>query len=271
MTNEAQSENLDTSVTDVDAGSEVAQEQADNGLLAGKFKGVDDLVKGYKHLESKLGERPQGLMVPGEDASDEDKAAYAAELRKLTGVPESVEAYGIKAPDGYNEDQFNGFLAFAHENGMTAAQVTKFMELSNQERAAAAAAKQDEEAGWVDDAKMTWGDKFKANENLVTRFVKSISPDGELEEMLGKSMYHPVIRTALLEAAKFIPEPSLKGGDGTGMRGADLPSKSAVKARFRDPRYADPMQRDEDFVRETDALWETLHDGETYRGGPMAA
>ena len=181
MTDEAQAgQAVDTSVTD--AGAEnvqdpvVTQEEPTNDLLAGKYKSVEDLVTGYKHLETKLGERPQGLIAPGDDASEEDKAAYVAKLREINGVPESVEAYGIKAPEGYDEARFNGFLEFAHENGMTPDQVNKFMELSEQERAAQAEAKQDEEAGWVDDAKMTWGDKFKANESLVNRFVNSISP-----------------------------------------------------------------------------------------------
>lgn len=274
MSDEAQApEVLDTSVTDTgtaDVQEPVAtQEEPTNGLLAGKYKSVEELASAYKNLETKLGERPQ-LKVPGEDATEEERQAYTAELRKLNGVPESVDKYGVKAPDGFDEGQFNGFLNFAHENGMTPTQVEAFLALSKDERAAQSARKQDEEQGWQDEAKMEWGDKFKANESLVNRFVASISPDGKLDEMLGKSLYHPVIRTALLEAAKFIPEPSLKGGEGASMRGADMPSKSTVKERFRDPRYADPAKRDPDFVRETDELWETLHEGEVYRGGPLS-
>jgi len=274
MSDEAQAQEvLDTSVTDTGAADVqepvATQEETTNDLLAGKYKSVEELATAYKNLETKLGERPQ-LKVPGEDATEEERQAYTAELRKLNGVPDSVDKYGVKAPDGFDEEQFNGFLNFAHENGMTPAQVEAFLSLSNDERAAQSARRQDEEAGWVDEAKMAWGDKFKVNENLVTRFVKSISPDGKLEEMLGKSLYHPTIREALLAGAKFIPEPSLKGADGGNMRGADMPSKSTVKERFNDPRYADPAKRDPDFVRETDELWEDLHEGEVYRGGPLS-
>lgn len=67
-----------------------------------KNKGYADkpaLVKAMRSLESKLSSGNR-IEVPGEDASDEEKAAYRAGI----GVPDSVDGYKVEIPDGWEED-----------------------------------------------------------------------------------------------------------------------------------------------------------------------
>lgn len=67
-----------------------------------KNKNYADLstaVAAMRGLESKLAQK--GVVVPGDDASDEEKAAY----RKATGVPDAVAGYeDPKIPDGFEAD-----------------------------------------------------------------------------------------------------------------------------------------------------------------------
>lgn len=56
-----------------------------------------DMVKAMRGLEAKVGAK---LQPPGDDASDEDKAAWA----KAIGVGDNEEAYGFEAPEGWAAD-----------------------------------------------------------------------------------------------------------------------------------------------------------------------
>ncbi|MCJ8158850.1 hypothetical protein [Sphingomonas sp. LaA6.9] len=59
------------------------------------FKDMDGVVKALRDNIKAV--RDSGrVKVPGEDASDEDRAAFA----RAIGVPENIDGYEIKAPDG---------------------------------------------------------------------------------------------------------------------------------------------------------------------------
>lgn len=67
-----------------------------------KFKGKseEDIVKSHIELETMANKKLEGMVkIPGDDASDEDKAAFKTAL----GVPDNVEAYDLTIPEGVTE------------------------------------------------------------------------------------------------------------------------------------------------------------------------
>lgn len=80
------------------------------------------LLKSY--LEWQKAARVKGeLQVPGEGASDEERAEFDRKLRAATGVPESPEGYRFERPESLPEEMWDAagaaeFAKFAHEKGI---------------------------------------------------------------------------------------------------------------------------------------------------------
>jgi hypothetical protein len=95
-----------------------------------RYKSADDFARGHLELERKFGERPQGLQVPGQDATPEAVQAF----RTALGVPQTPDKYTTTAPtmpDGMPQmapEAFQGFLAEAHKAGMTDAQLAPIVQ-----------------------------------------------------------------------------------------------------------------------------------------------
>lgn len=98
------------------------------------WKSPEDVVKSYQNLEKIVGSKANALIVPGEDATAEDWAAFYDK----TGRPAAADNYAM--PDTLKEDPaMKAFAPVAHELGFTSKQwegVTKFI-TSNQEASAA--------------------------------------------------------------------------------------------------------------------------------------
>lgn len=91
-------------------------------LLAGKYKSAEELEKAYKNLETKIGSK--GITVPGDDATDEERAAYY----KAIGKPETADAYEIAVPEGMQADAglMTWYKETAHKYNMTKSQAESF-------------------------------------------------------------------------------------------------------------------------------------------------
>lgn len=82
--------------------AEVVDDKTLPDALWMKNKGYDGLaatVKGFRALEAKLSNGNR-IEVPGEAATDEQRAAFA----KAIGVGENVDAYAFEAPEGWEAD-----------------------------------------------------------------------------------------------------------------------------------------------------------------------
>lgn len=82
------------------------------------WKSGDEMVSAYKAQAESM----KGLVrIPGEDASDDDKAAY----RKALGVPDNADGYEFQVPKDmpegltYDNDLAAKFKAKSHELGLT--------------------------------------------------------------------------------------------------------------------------------------------------------
>lgn len=86
--------------------------------------GVDSFekqTKWVKNLESALGKK--GIIPPGENATDEEKAAFRDQVYGQLGRPEDG-AYDFDLPEGSNQEAYsdeflNELAGVAYENGMT--------------------------------------------------------------------------------------------------------------------------------------------------------
>lgn len=93
-----------------------------NAVLAQYREGMP-----YDKIVNLLGAEDSMVRIPGEKATDEEKAEFYSKL----GRPQTADGYNINRPadlpDNLNFDQqgVNAFKQFAHENGYTQAQTEK--------------------------------------------------------------------------------------------------------------------------------------------------
>lgn len=159
---------------------------AEDRALLGRFGDLKTLVKAFKDNMQTARAKTEGLVkVPGQDASDEERAAYY----KAIGVPDDPKGYGIKAPeqlpDGVSWDDglSEKFASAAHQAGLTPAQAAKLTEwqvgiVGEQvaaSRAAAAQALEQEKQHLT----QTFGQNLPKAVDLAQRVAKQegLSPD----------------------------------------------------------------------------------------------
>lgn len=99
-----------------------AQMLADAGSLP-------NLLERFADSQTAARAKTEGMIkIPGEDASDEDRAAFSEAL----GVPKDVEGYGISVPEGlegnYDTEALGEFLGIAQKLNMTPEQAKAVVE-----------------------------------------------------------------------------------------------------------------------------------------------
>ena len=143
----------------------------------GKFSKIGDLAKSYSELESKLG---KSLTLPGEDASDEEKAAFYGKL----GKPSDVKGYGLPEDDSFN------FAKLAYDNNLTTSQAKAMYEamskagqaaLDSQVEAQTAQAKATDEA-----LRKEYGSKYNEKVSFMQRGLQNFG-GASLYDTLQKS------------------------------------------------------------------------------------
>lgn len=209
----------------------------------GKYKSQGEAIKALVHAQRKLGERPQGLVPPGENATDEERSAFQAEVRRLSGVPEKPEDYGIEV-EGMDEDALGGFLKFAHDSGMNKAQAEALISRAQEEHKAQVEAAERHAHEQMSTLEKEWGQDFKPNMERATQALKVIDPSGEFQKFLESydSMREPQVLKALKSISDMMGEGRLKQGgsdDGPGL------THEQLKEMRADPRY----KTDKDYRR----------------------
>jgi hypothetical protein len=137
-----------------------------------KFKKVSDLAKSYTELEAKLG---SAVTIPGDSASDEEKAAF---MRKL-GMPETADGYKCTSNlEGDGKSFINGML---YDVGMTEKQAEKFVssfQKINEINMRMLAANRKEMIQKTEgELKKEYGNDFKANMGYYQKGLSSAGKD----------------------------------------------------------------------------------------------
>lgn len=218
------------------------------------FKTIGEMGKAFLDTEGKL---QNALFVPGEKATDEERAAFYSKL----GRPEAPEKYSFTKPEGLPEDipyspELEGaFKQFAHKINLTDAQAKEIFNWYhndivipsiNQEKqgkeATAAAAKAELDKA-VNQLKDVWkGDEFKVNLDLASRAFNSIAEKAgikdEAVDFLANTKInglalgdHPVFLRVFSTIANSISDDSFnsdRGGRGQG----ELSEEQKARQRY---------------------------------------
>ncbi|NJB68526.1 hypothetical protein GGQ74_002199 [Desulfobaculum xiamenense] len=89
-----------------------------------EFRSPADMARSLLHARALVGRKTIGLIPLSEDATDEDRLGFDAELRRVVGVPDTPDGYELTMPEGTEPDpEFVGwFRGAAHELGLSPAQ-----------------------------------------------------------------------------------------------------------------------------------------------------
>jgi len=185
----------------------------DSKQILGQFKDINGALKTLVNQQKLLGKKAEAILVPKDDASPEEIAAFRAKL----GVPDNVDAYPVKPKDlpqgmEWNEAQAKEFNAVAHEAGITPAQAEKLMTKYAAFEAAKAQEAQMQQKAEFDNAKKTlaeaWGDKFETNKAVATRMAQSLGLDPNT-----KGLSDPAVVVALERAARMVSDDKIVSSD----------------------------------------------------------
>ena len=218
----------------------------------GRVQELDGKVKDYEGKTTDLSKRLENaLFVPGEDATDADRAAFYAKL----GRPETADKYTITKPadlpEGvpYNPEIEKSFRDFAHAQNLTDKQASQLygwyygLVRSGYEAQAKTEKEATEKA--VNALKDEWkGDQYQANLTLAQRVFKTFGGDTpEIKEFIENTKVnglalgdHPLFLRIFAGIGKVISEDSLSQG-GRGGTGGELSDEDKAKARFPNTKF----------------------------------
>lgn len=185
-----------------------------------QFGDLGKLAKGYDSAMEKI--QSKGILVPGEDASDDERAEFNSTLKSHLGIapPESADAYTWKPPEGMENyfDSMADDLKRYHEAGYDDKTVSGLMTekaegikaaqtlMQNQQ---AEIAKQSEEA-----LKEKWGSDYEENLSAVSKISERYPDLQNVLKTAGLANNQAVIE-ALHDVAMSVKEDAPpKGGTG---------------------------------------------------------
>lgn len=168
----------------------------------GRYTSPSALAKALAETQDKL-RAGQKVEKPGEDASDEDIAAY----RQQAGIPDTPEGY-IENVDGIvigDEDKelVNGFLERAHSKHLPPDAVQEgikyLMEQQEAKLAEQNAVDQERRQETVDHLREEWGADYRANAQSAKNFVEATA--SAMED--GGSFFEALMGARLADGSLF--------------------------------------------------------------------
>ena len=248
-------------------------EQLRDAPFLGKATSPEDAVAKLAHAAKLVG---TSIRIPGEDASEDDKAAFYKKLAEVPGVaqlplnddeegmskllaklgaPDTPEGYKAPELEGFSWDEtsFNNLRKYAKDAGMTTAQFNKFAKQLAQEQQtagqeAATAAEESRKA-----LRLDWGDTLEDREALIRGWMDKSEAPESLRNMLDS-------RDLPLETMKWLHDvakqfkgevnPINKDREITNLNVDPAEAREKIQATLRDmtnmpptdPRYPD-LQR----------------------------
>ncbi|MBI9078478.1 MAG: hypothetical protein JEY79_01900 [Pseudodesulfovibrio sp.] len=234
-----------------------------------KYETKDEAVKALVHAQRMLGKNPEGYVrLPGEDDPEEANAFYAA-----LGRPEGADGYELPdmdMPEGFEvkEEMLGALKAKAHELGLTPKQISGlyewFLPVVMETHHT-----METEAGQLRDSELESlrsvhrGETPQMLDNAL-RAAEAIGGE-ELLNALEKTRAgdHAAVISAFAKIAPLVLEGGFRGA-GRGY-GEEL-TREQLREMMKDPRYHDPVQRDQTYVKKVRKGFETLYPGDYIPG-----
>jgi hypothetical protein len=175
-------------------------------------------------------ELSQRVKMPGEDATDEDRAKFA----KAMGVPESVDDYAIAAPEGVDAETFEAYqepikniVAEMHQAGanqqVVNAMLQKYFEFETAAQAEVGRADKQYLEQAEADLRKEWGAGYEENMAFANDFLTSTPELAQMELKDGMLLgSHPAFVKRMAEVGRLTNEGQLRFGVSGQAGAADL-------------------------------------------------
>ena len=250
-------------------GSESEIALRDHPALA-KYATKDEAVKALIHAQRMIGKSPEGyIRKPGDDEGPEEMAAFYAAM----GRPEAADGYELPdmdMPDGFEvrEDMINGLKEKAHELGLNPQQVSGLYEWfmpmvmdTHHTMEAEADQLRDSE---LDSLRSVHRGDTPVILDKAMRAAEALGGE-DLLTVLDKTNAgnHAAVINAFAKLAPMVLEGGLRGS--TRSWGEDL-TIERLREMMQDPRYKDPSNRDQTFVKKVNEGFEMLYPGDYVPG-----
>lgn len=193
---------------------------------------LEGLAKGYVHAQKAIGK--DRIAVPDKHATMDD---WQQVFKKL-GVPEKVEEYKFKLPEGaeVNDETLKALSEAGHKAGLLPFQMEQVFEkyyeiakASSDSQLTTLKAKAEED---VNALKKEWGEGYETQTKKANVAFKELLPDeADRKRLIEDGMAsHPSVVRLLANAAKFFKEDTFVG-HGEGSLGGVTPAEALEKAR----------------------------------------
>lgn len=205
---------------------------------------ADDAISAYLDLEKKIG--ADTISVPGDDASDEQRAAFY----KALGRPDAAADYQLAAPEGATlaPETDAWWRETAHKHGLSQKQAEGLMadyygfEKGQKETGAEVIAGEKKAA--ITALRADWGDQYDANIELGNLAVREVYGEGAAEKLAksgdGRDPYFT--KMAALAGASLAESGRLPGGGGlTGIATTPEQAKTELQALKSDKDFNDAL------------------------------
>lgn len=180
---------------------------------------LDQLGASYISLEKAFSSKRE-IKKPGEGAKPEELAAYQAEVRKITGAPDTAEGYGLKAPENlpegveWNADLANKAASIAHKYSVPPEALHELIALNNESIGgmvtASAEAQKAQRETMIAGLNAEWKDQAANNWQRAARGAVALGIDINTSELAN----NPEFIKAALTVDKMIGEDAkLIGGE----------------------------------------------------------
>ena len=184
-----------------------------------KFDGFDSLARSYMELEGKMG---NSISIPGEDATDEEKAAYLGKLRGLDKAEDYQVKYKEDLPEslkesfstsetklretmfnaGLTQKQADSMLDWMQDQMLIGTEAAKQFRKEQQETAAAT-------------MKSEWGGNYDTNITIMTNGLRKLAgnDDGFIKKLTETGLVNePALARIFLNVGKLVSEDTLIDG-----------------------------------------------------------
>jgi hypothetical protein len=224
-------------------------------------------------------ELSQRVKMPGDDATDEDRAKF----QKAMGVPESPDDYEITAPDNMDAASFEAMqgpikdvIAEMHAAGapqkVVDAMLSKYFEFETQAQAEVSRLDQEYLAKAEADLRKEWGSGYDENMAFANDFLTQSPELAQLELKDGMLLgSHPAFVKRMAEVGRLTNEGQLRFGVAGQAGSADLQAEydqlsREIHAAYNSGDRAKAAQLD----AQRNALSEKLHGNNSVVGAGRA-
>jgi len=205
----------------------------------------------WDRFDSLLKAEGSMVTIPGEQATDEERAAFYSKL----GRPETADKYTFTKPadlpEGvpYSPEVEAAFKAQVHKLGLTDAQAKAqwdwYFGMSKEGFAKQQQAEQQANEAAINSLKDEWkGDEFKVNSELAARAFKKFGGEKpEVAKFIEETKVnglalgnHPIFLRVFAAIGKAIADDSMSAGGRSG-GGGELSDEDKAKARFPNTKF----------------------------------